>query len=72
LLLCANFFSYTISSLVNPGVEVDIGANASAEEAEEDLADDAIQINDVVHSFRLQATEFDKKSYMTYIKGIYN
>lgn len=54
---------------MNPGVEVDIGANASAEEAEEDLADDAVQINDVVYSFRLAPTEFDKKSYMTYIKG---
>ena len=33
--------------MVNPGCEVDIGANASAEEAAEDLADDAIQIIDV-------------------------
>lgn len=55
--------------MVAPGADVDIGANASAEEAEEELADDAIQINDVVYSMRLQSTEFDKKSYMTYIKG---
>jgi hypothetical protein len=48
---------------------VDIGANASAEEAEEELEDGAIQVNDIIHSFRLQSTGFDKKSYMTYIKG---
>ena len=54
---------------VNPGAEVDIGANASAEEVEEEVQDDAVQINDVVYSMRLQSTEFDKKSYMTYIKG---
>ncbi|KAJ3334423.1 hypothetical protein HDU91_002747, partial [Kappamyces sp. JEL0680] len=54
--------------MVNPGAEVDIGANASAEEVEEEVQDDAIQINDVVYSMRLQSTEFDKKSYMTYIK----
>jgi hypothetical protein len=28
-----------------------------------------ITINDVVHSFRLAPTSFDKKSYMTYIKS---
>jgi hypothetical protein len=28
-----------------------------------------ITINDVVHSFRLATTSFDKKSYMTYIKS---
>ncbi|RKP23096.1 Mss4-like protein, partial [Syncephalis pseudoplumigaleata] len=26
-------------------------------------------VNNVVHSFRLQSTVFDKKSYMIYIKG---
>jgi hypothetical protein len=26
------------------------------------------QVNDVVFSFRLQETSFDKKSYMSYIK----
>lgn len=49
--------------------DVDIGANASAEEQEEALEDGAVTVNDVVHSFRLQSTGFDKKSYMTYIKG---
>lgn len=49
--------------------EVDIGANASAEEEQEALEDGAVTVNDVVHSFRLQSTAFDKKAYMTYIKG---
>jgi len=50
-------------------VEVDIGANASAEEAEEALEDTAVKVNNVVNSFRLQPTSFDKKSYLTYLKG---
>lgn len=68
--------------------DVDIGANASAEEQAEALEDGAqtvcqepspvcwpdvephgSQVNNVVFSFRLQSTAFDKKSYMTYLKG---
>jgi len=49
--------------------DVDIGANASAEEAGEALEDGAKQVNNVAHSFRLQTTTFDKKSYLTYLKG---
>jgi hypothetical protein len=26
-------------------------------------------VNNIVHTFRLTATSFDKKSYMTYLKG---
>merc|ERR1711977_216002 len=48
---------------------VDIGANASAEEAEETLEEGEQRVNNVVHSFRLTETQFDKKSYMTYLKG---
>ncbi|EJU06032.1 translationally-controlled tumor protein [Dacryopinax primogenitus] len=48
--------------------EVDIGANASAEEASEDLDDGAQTVNNVVHSFRLQSTSFDKKGYLAYLK----
>ncbi|KAI9508934.1 Mss4-like protein [Russula earlei] len=48
---------------------VDIGANPSAEEQEEALEDGAKQVNNVVHSFRLQSTSFDKKSYLTYLKA---
>lgn len=48
--------------------DVDIGANPSAEEQEESLEEGAQQVNNVVHSFRLQSTVFDKKSYLTYLK----
>jgi len=48
--------------------DVDIGANASAEEQDEALEDGAQQVNNVVYSFRLQSTSFDKKSYLTYLK----
>jgi len=54
---------------VKAGADVDIGANASAEEQEETLEDGATQVNNVVHSFRLQPTTFDKKSFLTYLKG---
>ncbi|KAH7354203.1 translationally-controlled tumor protein [Plectosphaerella cucumerina] len=50
-------------------VEVNTGANASAEEAEEGLEDEVRKVNNIVNSFRLQATSFDKKSYLTYLKG---
>lgn len=51
--------------------DVDIGANPSAEGgAEDEGADSTAQtVNNVVYSFRLSPTNFDKKSYMTYIKG---
>jgi len=49
--------------------EVDIGANASAEEAEETLEDGAKTVNNVIHTFRLEPSAFDKKSYLTYLKG---
>lgn len=48
---------------------IDIGANPSAEEQEEALENGAEMKNNVVHSFRLQPTSFDKKSYLTYLKG---
>ncbi|KAK0621148.1 translationally-controlled tumor protein [Bombardia bombarda] len=51
------------------GVTIDIGANASAEEEEEALEDTTVKVNNIIHSFRLQATSFDKKSYLTYLKG---
>ncbi|KAJ8106796.1 hypothetical protein OPT61_g9304 [Boeremia exigua] len=55
---------------INVGGETfDTGANASAEEAEEG-ADDSVETKiDVVHSFRLNETNFDKKGYLTYLKG---
>eukprot|EP00835_Amoeboradix_gromovi_P003016 NODE_186_length_15678_cov_0.309262.p4 type:complete len:160 gc:universal NODE_186_length_15678_cov_0.309262:779-300(-) len=36
---------------------------------DEDVDDQTITVNDVVYSFRLIETQFDKKTYMTYIKG---
>jgi len=54
---------------VKAGADVDIGANPSAEDQEEGLDDGAKTVNNIVHSFRLQSTTFDKKSYLTYLKG---
>jgi hypothetical protein len=54
--------SFSLSSFKTPG------ANPSAEDQEEALEDGATQTNNVVHSFRLQSTTFDKKSYLTYLK----
>lgn len=48
--------------------DVNIGANPSAEEAEEAMENGAAQVNNIVHSHRLHATSFDKKSYLTYLK----
>ncbi|UZJ51549.1 hypothetical protein CBS101457_000869 [Exobasidium rhododendri] len=48
---------------------VDIGANPSAEEEQEALDNGGQQVINIVHSFRLQPTSFDKKSYLTYLKG---
>lgn len=48
--------------------EVNIGGNPSAEEQEEALENGAQQVNNVVHSHRLQKTVFDKKSYLTHLK----
>lgn len=47
---------------------ISLGANPSAEEAEEALENGATQVNNVVHSFRLQSTSFDKKGYLGYLK----
>jgi len=49
-------------------VEVNTGANASAEEADEGVEDGAVQVNNVVNSFRLNSTSFDKKSYLSHLK----
>ncbi|KAK4684445.1 hypothetical protein P7C73_g5729, partial [Tremellales sp. Uapishka_1] len=54
--------------LVKEG-DVDIGGNPSAEEMAEEMENGATQVNNVVHSMRLQSTQFDKKSYLTYLKG---
>jgi len=52
-----------------PG-QVDIGANPSAEEAEDGIEDGTTTVNNLVFSSRLQRTTFiNKKSYTTYLKG---
>ncbi|KAF2736323.1 microtubule/calcium-binding protein [Polyplosphaeria fusca] len=50
------------------GESFDVGGNPSAEDAEEGVEDSAQQVIDVVHSFRLSETSFDKKSYLTHLK----
>ncbi|KAK4186898.1 Mss4-like protein [Podospora australis] len=50
-------------------VQVDTGANASAEEAEEGVEDQTVRVINVVNNGRLQSTSFDKKSFTVYIKG---
>lgn len=49
--------------------DVDIGGNPSAEEQQEALDNGGTQVINVVHTFRLQSTQFDKKSYLSYLKG---
>lgn len=46
----------------------DIGANPSAEEADEGTDENTKQVIDVVASFRLNETSFDKKSYLQHLK----
>ncbi|KAI0011767.1 translationally-controlled tumor protein [Xylariaceae sp. FL0662B] len=50
-------------------VDVDTGANASAEEAEEGADDAAQKVNNIIYSFRLQQTSFDKPSYLSHLKS---
>lgn len=50
------------------GENIDIGANPSSEEAEEGVEDGLQTVIDVVHSFRLQQTSFDKKTYLSHLK----
>ena len=46
------------------------GANPSAEDNEDGaLEEGAETVNNVVYSFRLQSTAFDKKTFLTYLKG---
>ncbi|KAL1587806.1 hypothetical protein WHR41_03614 [Cladosporium halotolerans] len=51
------------------GESFDTGANASAEGGDDDGADDQKETKiDIVHSFRLQETSFDKKAYLGHLK----
>ncbi|KAF1939919.1 translationally controlled tumor-associated [Clathrospora elynae] len=51
------------------GESFNTGGNASAEEQEESVEDTADTKIDVIYSFRLNETSFDKKSYLIYLKG---
>ncbi|CCC71605.1 hypothetical protein NCAS_0H02950 [Naumovozyma castellii] len=51
------------------GGDIDIGANPSAEDGGDEVDDGSEVVNNVVYTFRLQPTGFDKKSFLTYIKG---
>ena len=53
---------------IKAGADVDIGANPSAEEQEEDLEEGTETVNNLVYSFRLQPTSFDKKTYLAHLK----
>nr|ABC55649.1 translationally controlled tumor protein [Hevea brasiliensis] len=57
--------------VVQGAVDVDIGANPSAEGADEDegVDDQAVKVVDIVDTFRLQEQPaFDKKQFVTYMK----
>ncbi|KAL0414742.1 UNVERIFIED_CONTAM: Translationally-controlled tumor protein [Sesamum radiatum] len=57
--------------VVKGAVDVDIGANPSAEGGEEDegVDDQAVKVVDIVDTFRLQEQPpFDKKQFVSYIK----
>lgn len=67
--LCACLF---YSAGADPTVSrfIDTGANASAEGGDDDGTEDAaIKVNNIIRSFRLQSTSFDKKGYLAYLKG---
>jgi hypothetical protein len=51
------------------GDSVDIGANPSAEEADEGVDDKKQTVLDIAYSFRLSETSFDKKAYLGHLKG---
>lgn len=66
---CGVVFEVDCKMIVVKQDEIDTGANASAEEATEELEDGAQTVNNVVYASQLQESAFDKKSYTTYIKG---
>ncbi|PNY30039.1 Translationally-controlled tumor protein [Tolypocladium capitatum] len=56
--------------ITEEAVNIDTGANASAEGGDDDAVEDqAIKVNNIIRSFRLQSTQFDKKGYLGYLKG---
>jgi len=52
------------------GESFDTGANASAEGGDEDGGDEAKETKiNIVHAFQLNETQFDKKAYLSHLKG---
>ncbi len=47
-----------------------LGPGGIGPEAAEDLEDQVVKVNNIVSSFRLQSTSFDKKSFLVYLKGM--
>ena len=65
-------YEVNCSMVTRGGVEVNTGANASAEEAEEALDEQAAQVIDVVDGFRLVKMDFgDKKQLAGQLKGMF-
>ena len=64
---CKNLTKGPVS--VNIGANPTTGEGEEVEDAGEAVDDSAVVVNDVVDAFRLEETPFDKKSYMTYLKG---
>jgi hypothetical protein len=51
--------------------EVDIGANASAESADGEGVEDGYEtVNNVIYSFRLKSTAFEKRNFLIYLKSM--
>lgn len=55
---------------IDTHISLDTGANASAEGGDEGVEDTTETVNNIVYSFRLQPTSFDKKSFMSHLKGM--
>lgn len=59
------------SKITVGGETFDTGANASAEGGDEDADDQKETKIDIIHSFSLQETNFDKKAYLGHLKSMY-
>ncbi|MEU3707973.1 translationally-controlled tumor protein [Streptomyces anulatus] len=64
-------YSVTARMVVkDPSVTVDLGSDTNQDgEAEAAGDSDTVKVNNLIESHRLQPTSFDKKGYLTYLKG---
>lgn len=59
------------SKITVGGESFDTGANPSAEDGGDEGGGESKETKiDVVHSFRMNETSFDKKSYLSHLKGV--